>query len=425
MELKKENGAKLESLINSANEFDEIKLEGEIRLSLSKSNTFVVGKNYSKNIVTITKPNITIDGSGAKIIFEAEENIDTDVNVFFLTGTAKNVQLKNINIECILKAKPTGRQVSAICNTAYGLKVNNSRITMRSDNQISLIGIYNNGNLDTHMETRADNLVIDNCYINTAAYTETFEKESNVYGIYNNLANSISVQNTFIYSTNKGNGERQTATGIYTNGRFGRFIGNNIKANGTHNVGKLKEQAYVTGMVNDGLYNIISSNNIVGEWAGNSVGLLNKGEYAKINGNKILSTHTIKGRSVINISSNCVIDGNILTSTSRNPRLLEFSGQNCIVTNNYLRALLGWTDLRSSCGIYINGDYTENNMITNNIIQNVCDVGIFNLSEKNNRIDNNMITPQPDWKELINQCGRENVSMFGKLDENNILSIYE
>jgi predicted transposase YbfD/YdcC len=56
--------------------------------------SFIVGKNYSKNIVTVKKPNITIDGSGAKIIFETDEEINTDTNLFFIANTAKNVVLK-------------------------------------------------------------------------------------------------------------------------------------------------------------------------------------------------------------------------------------------------------------------------------------------------------------------------------------------
>ncbi|MFQ7034183.1 MAG: hypothetical protein ACLRTQ_00010 [Candidatus Borkfalkia sp.] len=106
-------------------------------------------------------------------------------------------------------------------------------------------------------------------------------KESIVYGIFNHLANSISLQNTFVYSTNIGIGKKQAAVGVFTNGRFGRIVGNNIKANGSHNTGNLKEQAYAYGLVNEGLYNLIEANNIVGEWGGQCVGLENKGDFAK------------------------------------------------------------------------------------------------------------------------------------------------
>ena len=100
---------------------------------------------------------------------------------------------------------------------------------------------------------------------------------------------------------NRGENESHKAIGVYTNGRFGRFVGNNIKANGTHNRGLLKERAHAYGFVNYGLHTIITSNNIIGEWGGKCIGLDNNGEYAIIDCNKILSTHTICGRSVCNV----------------------------------------------------------------------------------------------------------------------------
>ena len=99
------------------------------------------------------------------------------------------------------------------------------------------------------------------------------------------------MQNTFFYATNQGESERQKAVGIYPNGRFGRFVGNNVKANGTHNIGKQKEQAHAFGFIDEGLHSIVKSNNLVGEWAGMCVGLENKGKYALISSNKILATH--------------------------------------------------------------------------------------------------------------------------------------
>ena len=67
---------------------------------------------------------------------------------------------------------------------------------MYTAKQLNLVGVYNNGNLDTHMETRADNLVIDNSLIKVECRTEEFNMECIVHGLYNYLANSISVQNT-------------------------------------------------------------------------------------------------------------------------------------------------------------------------------------------------------------------------------------
>ena len=262
----------IQQVIDSARLFSEIRFEGEINLELPKSTSFYVGKNFSKSLVNITKPNITLDFADAIVRVNITEPLDTDLNIFFVSSMAKNVEIKNLKLYVYLNIPATTRQIVGIYNTAYGLKLNNCSIEVVSENQSNLVGIFNNGNLDTHMETRADNLVIANSCIRVQI-VQSGMKDSVVYGVYNNLANSISIQNTFVYSTNIGVGKKQAAIGVFTNGRFGRYIGNNIKANGSHNTGTLKEQAYAYGFVNEGLYNLIESNNIVGEWGGQCIGL--------------------------------------------------------------------------------------------------------------------------------------------------------
>lgn len=336
--------------------------------------------------------------------------------------TARNVQFNNLRIKVrIQNPENTTRTFSLIYNTAYGVKLHNCQVEMYSDKQINLVGIYNNGNLDTHMETRADNLVIDNCLLKVECRANEFTKECAVYGVYNYLANSISMQNTFIYATNKGNGERQKAVGVYTNGRFGRFAGNNIKANASHNVGREKEQAYAFGFINEGLYSIISANNIVGEWAGMSVGLENCGEYAIVAGNKILATHTICGRTIRNYGSNTSIEDNVLTSTSRNARIIEQNSHNCIIGRNIMEVLMVQSECRSGCGIYAIGENCTENLICENIIRNVADCAIF-ADGNVGSVSNNIVT---SFKETVKRAGTENQYLVNKLDEKNIRSIYE
>ena len=78
----------------------------------------------------------------------------------------------------------------------YKRQLNNCSIEIIAENQLNLVGVFNNGNLDTHMETRADNLVIESGCIRVQIVQRGM-KESIVYGIFNHLANSISLQNTF------------------------------------------------------------------------------------------------------------------------------------------------------------------------------------------------------------------------------------
>lgn len=413
----------IQQLIDSAKLFSEVRFAGEINLELPKSACFYVGKNFSKSLVTITKPNITLDFSDAIVRVDIAEPLDTDLNIFFVSSMAKNVEIKNLKLYVYLNIPATARQIVGIYNTAYGLKLNNCFIEVVSESQLNLVGVFNNGNLDTHMETRADNLVIANSCIKVQI-VQGGMKDSVVYGVYNNLANSISIQNTFVYSTNIGFGKKQAAIGVFTNGRFGRFIGCNIKANGSHNTGNLKEQAYAYGFVNEGLYNLIESNNIIGEWGGQCVGLENKGDFAKVSGNKILATHTIKGRSVRNYANDSIFDGNILTSTSRNPRLFEQEGSNCIITNNMMEGLQLPQTYRSSVGIYAAAESATENLISQNIIKNVCDCGIF--AHKNiGFVQNNIITTYAESYGFVKLATTENSAIANKLDESRIHSILD
>ena len=413
----------IQQLIDSAKLFSEVRFAGEINLELPKSACFYVGKNFSKSLVTITKPNITLDFSDAIVRVDIAEPLDTDLNIFFVSSMAKNLEIKNLKLYVYLNIPATARQIVGIYNTAYGLKLNNCFIEVVSESQLNLVGMFNNGNLDTHMETRADNLVIANSCIKVQI-VQSGMKDSVVYGVYNNLANSISIQNTFVYSTNIGFGKKQAAIGVFTNGRFGRFIGCNIKANGSHNTGNLKEQAYAYGFVNEGLYNLIEGNNIVGEWGGQCVGLENKGDFAKASGNKILSTHTIKGRSVRNYANDSIFDGNILTSTSRNPRLFEQEGSNCIITNNVMEGLQLPQTYQSSVGIYAAAESAAENLISQNIIKNVCDCGIF--AHKNiGFVQNNIITTYAESYGFVKLATTENSAIANKLDESRIHSILD
>lgn len=411
----------IQQMIDEARLFSVVKFENEINLDLPKSSFFYVGKKFSKSLVTITKPNIVLDFSNAIVRVYITDPLDTDLNIFFVSSMAKNVEIKNLKLYVYLNIPATARQIVGIYNTAYGLKLNNCFIEIVSENQSNLVGMFNNGNLDTHMETRADNLVIANSCIKVQI-VQSGMKDSVVYGIYNNLANSISIQNTFVYSINIGAGKKQAAIGVFTNGRFGRYIGNNIKANGSHNKGNLKEQAYAYGFINEGLYNLIESNNIIGEWGGQCVGLENKGDYAKVSGNKILSTHTIKGRSVRNYANDSIFDGNILTSTSRNPRLFEQEGSNCIITNNVMEGLQIAVAYFSSVGVYAASEIAVGNLIAQNIIKNVCDCGIF--AHKNiGLVQNNIITTYAESCGFVEQGLITDGELALKLDENRIQSI--
>lgn len=406
----------IERLINESTD-RKIELEGKLSFTVDKSNTFTVGRLCVKGIMTVMRPNVIIDGSNAQIDVHISDCTTSDWSLFFIHPIAYNVQFRNLDIRVhIQNPTQSTRLFALVYNTSYGLKMDNCHMEVVSDRQLNIAGIYNNGNLDTHMDTRADNLVLSNSTIRVECHAEEFEKESAIYGLYNYLANSISVQNTFIYATNKGDGARQKAVGVYTNGRFGRFVGNNIKANGLHNKGFEKEQAHAFGFINEGLYSVIEGNNIVGEWAGLCVGLENRGEYSLIEGNKILATHTVCGRSVRSYANNSQIIGNVLTSTSRNARLMEHNAGSCILGKNLMEVLMVQSECRSGCGIYALGEMCRDNLIAENMIRNVADCGIF-ADRTVGEIVNNKVVSYP---ETIAQAGSENAYLLARLDERNI-----
>lgn len=399
----------------------EVKLHGKIELNVNKSGSFTVGKLCVKGIIGVTRPNVVIDGSDAEIDVQISDCTTSDWSLFFVHPQARNVTFRNLDIKINIKNPAhSGRTFSAIYNTSYGLHVENCNIEIASDKQLNLVGVFNNGNLDTHMDTRADAFTMANSSVRVQCIAEEYEKECATYGIYNRLANSISVMNNFIYAVNKGNGERQKAVGIYTDGRFGRFIGNNIKANGTHNKGFEIEQASAFGFFNEGLYSVITSNNIIAEWAGKCVGLENKGDYAVIENNKILATHTICGRSVRNFANKCNISGNVLTSTSRNARLIEQHAGGCVISRNIMEVLMVPSECQSGCGIYAVGENCANNIITENIIRCVLDCGIFAARTAGTVQNNNIVS----YAETVAQTSDDNKYMLDRLDEKYIHSVH-
>ena len=115
----------LQQVIDAAKLFSEVRFEGEINLELSKSTSFYVDKNFTKSLVTITKPNITLDFSNVIVRVNIMDSLDTDLNIFFVSSMAKNVEIKNLKLHVYLNIPVTSRQIVGIYNTAYGLKLNN------------------------------------------------------------------------------------------------------------------------------------------------------------------------------------------------------------------------------------------------------------------------------------------------------------
>ncbi|MFA5676574.1 MAG: hypothetical protein WDA65_08660, partial [Christensenellales bacterium] len=116
----------------------------------------------------------------------------------------------------------------------------------------------------------------------------------------------------------------------------------------------------------------------------------------------------------------CIISNNILTSTSRNPRILEIGGRNNIITGNLMDALLGPLDCKSGCGIY--GENLKDSIISNNSISGARDCGIF-LKNSLVQLSTNIISGFSDVALIKETADETDVSIESALSENNITSI--
>ena len=394
-------------------------LDGIIKLTVRRDATIYIGKQFVKGAIAIERPRITIDGTNALLEVNVESCNQTDCSLFCVMPSAYDVRLLNLTIDITFPAcSDLPHMFSVIYNAAFGLQMENCRIRVRSQAQTDLVIIYNNGNLDTHLGTRADNLVISDCFLEAVCDPELPLKKYTVYGLYNNLANSISMRDTHIFVSSKGNGANQRAVGVYTSGRFGRFVGNNIKANGAHNLGKELEHAHAAGVINEGLHNLFTANNVIGECAGEAVAFINQGMYAEISSNKLLATHTIKGIALFNKGFESLITGNVIVSSSRNARLLVNAGEFCMVSHNALDVFMGQDQCKSGCGIYL-PQGAKDNIIAENLIRNVLDCALFADANCGTIHGNRCVG-----------CGAQivytsDLRMAEKLDERRIKSLYE
>ena len=337
----------------------------------------------------------TVENQGALNIDEVNIVLDStlqqDVNLFYIPKHHRRLKIENARINIRYNGENTKNKIILFNNNSRELTVRNCTINFSSNTQVSFSAIYNYGSLDTPLDTQSDNLLVDSCRIYSTVNAKSIEFANSICGIENILANSIALTNNFIFSQTNGVGENQKVFGIINSGRFVRIENNNIKANGTHNVGKQLEQTHCCGVHNTGLYMVFTGNNCVGEWGGKCVGLYNESSYANITGNKILATHTICGRTVKLLGEKNILSNNILTNTSRNPHIVEILAGENIVSNNFIQGLLGFNDYKSGCGIFVQGEAQpiKNCIISGNIIATIRDYGILMINTESNIVESN------------------------------------
>ena len=343
----------IEKRINASEEYDTVSFEGVFRFEDNLKRVFLLGKSAVRSIVMVTKPNLRLDFSRAKIFVRLKE-LTCDTAFLYLYPTAKNLRVSGLDLRIDYEGENSAMTLYGLYNCGHSLRLENATVEIQAKSQVNATGVCNYGGLDTHLDTQADNLSVTGARVRVAidpAGGITLPCEA--CGLRNVLANSIVVSDSFIEAKNRGEGEEQRAVGIYNNGRFCRFSADNVKANGSHNKGALLEEAHAFGMIDEGMYSLIGNSNIVGEWGGRCVGLTLKGEFSNVTGNKILSTHTIRGTTVRIEGSKILVNHNVLTSTSRNARIVSASGESVTVSGNMLEILMPIWSAVSGVGAYL------------------------------------------------------------------------
>lgn len=387
--------AQLEQEIDSVEESSIVYLETGYEFDLRDDRKILVGANNVRALINIRKRDVILDGQGNKIIFRCYQPRMNDVVLIQICQEAIGAEIRNLDVDFIYYGENTTRKVVCIRNNAYGAKVSHCKLAMESKSQISLTVIQNDRRIETVFDREGDNFVVEGNDVRIRCEAEHITLPSYCCGIYNDLPNSMEITNNYLYIMVKGNSEAQRSTCIFNNGRYVRIVNNNIKANGFHMDGKQQEQPSVTGIYNEGDYLLFSANNCIAEWAGKAVGLYNQGSYGAFNGNKIIATHTINGVSIDNAGSGCTYTGNIVTSTSRNPKLVRNAGNGVSYTANVLQSFYYVPDCQTGCGMLFIG--SKDCIVAYNQISGVKNCGIFMRGSKVILADNVIETQENDW----------------------------
>ena len=113
-----------EMQINQAESDKEVRLNGKVYWEVKTGNTFTIGRNCMKGVISISRSGVVIDGSNAEIEAEIEDSTGSDWGLFFIQPSARNVTLKNFTLRIRLhNPEHSTRIFSAIYNTAFGLKI--------------------------------------------------------------------------------------------------------------------------------------------------------------------------------------------------------------------------------------------------------------------------------------------------------------
>ena len=89
----------IEQQINNEDRPRKVELKGTMSWTETAGKSFTMGKNCMKGIISVTRPNVVIDGSDGEIMIDINDCDDSDKCLFYIHPSARNVTFKNLSIK--------------------------------------------------------------------------------------------------------------------------------------------------------------------------------------------------------------------------------------------------------------------------------------------------------------------------------------
>lgn len=224
----------------------------------------------------ISRQHLTVIGRNGLIKVKLNGRSSHDFSVFKLTNEAKDITFENINIELKHQEGYIGKSLSAISNYAKNTVIRECTIKIEGCAG-NVTGIMNDGNLNTTLETRADNCIFTNNHIYSSCRGE---QKGTAYGIINIYANSANISGNEVTAHNTVKDGR--AVCLYNSGRFLMVNGNKYNS--------INGEGDAIGIYNNGMYMLFSQNDVVVSGSREYGYICPSGSYSRIEDNTIMTS---------------------------------------------------------------------------------------------------------------------------------------
>lgn len=278
-----------------------IKLKGTFRLNQLDGNAAVI----------INKPGLIIDGYDAKIQADLSQLLYADItSIFRLERQGAGTVIRGLTMDITYDGPAIPGRLCAIYVNTGSASVEDCRIVIRSQAPINITGIENDGELNTTLETYADNFKASNNFIQIEALSDT-RRETALCGINNRYANSPSLsKNTINIKSTVPSGQ---IVAIYNSGRFARVYKNAISCSHEDAEGS------ILSIYNDGMYMLFSKNTVTAQGGRECYGFIcNQGHYSKLEDNQISAGNADNASCVLMPAVKCMLFSNKLNGPENN-----------------------------------------------------------------------------------------------------------